>query len=106
VLFEQGKTRTMKSKHLPQANGVSHAVDLVAMIQGEPDWSSERFFEVAEAMRKAAIKENVRVTWGGIWEPSLNEIEGPLVVFRERYVKAFIRGHGRKPFFDAPHFQI
>lgn len=106
LLYEQGKTRTLKSKHLSQADGYSHAVDLVAMISNEPDWGSERFFDIASAMRAAALKTSTRVTWGGIWEPSLNDIDRPLNEFRASYVAAFQRQHGRKPFFDAPHFQI
>jgi peptidoglycan L-alanyl-D-glutamate endopeptidase CwlK len=105
-LYEQGKSRTLKSKHLASANGYSHAVDLVAMIQDEPDWGSERFFEIADAMRRAAIQGNVRVTWGGIWEPCLNDIDGPLPAYRNKYVAAFVKARGRKPFFDAPHFQL
>lgn len=106
VLFEQGKSRTMKSKHLPQSDGFSHAVDLVAMIGGEPDWSSERFFEIAAHVRTAAIRCDVSVTWGGIWHPPLNEISETLPRFRTHYVSSFVRGNGRKPFFDAPHFQV
>lgn len=106
VLYEMGKTRTMNSRHFIQADGFSHAADVVALFKGEPDWSSEHFFTIASAVRSVAIASGVRVTWGGIWEPPLNDIVGPLTDYRVGYVKAFVRGHGRKPFFDAPHFQV
>ena len=106
ILLKTGKTRTMRSKHLAQSDGFSHAVDLVAMIDGEPDWSSERFFVIADHVRSAAIDVGVSITWGGIWHPPLNTIKGPLAEFRNGYVDRFVKQNKRKPFFDAPHFQL
>lgn len=106
VLVSLGKSRTMKSLHLRQPDGHSHAVDTVAMFDGEPDWASENFFTIAEAFRTAANQCAVRVTWGGIWHPPLNDIHGPLTEYRKQYVAMFTKEHGRKPFFDGPHFQL
>lgn len=106
VLYDLGKTRTMQSRHFIQADGFSHAVDVAAMFKGEPDWASENFFTIAEAFRTAANQCAVRVTWGGIWHPPLNDIHGPLTEYRKQYVAMFTKEHGRKPFFDGPHFQL
>lgn len=106
VLYDLGKTRTLHSRHFIQSDGFSHAADVVALFKGEPDWSSERFFEIATAVRTVALSSGTRVTWGGIWEPPLNDIVGPLADHRVTYVKGFVAKHGRKPFFDAPHFQV
>ena len=37
-LYEAGRSQTMKSKHLVQEDGYSHAVDLMAYDGSEPSW--------------------------------------------------------------------
>lgn len=86
-----GASRTMNSKHLKQADGWGHAVDLYPMaykkvgnIGSEPqykltvindwtvDWlppekSKAAWAEVARAMKAAAAELNVKIQWGGDW---------------------------------------
>lgn len=59
------KTWTMKSKHLRQADGVAHAVDLVPIVDGKCAW--DRCDEVASAMYQAATQLDIAIRWGGDW---------------------------------------
>lgn len=71
-LVAEGKSRTLRSRHL-----TGHAVDLAAwddvnsdgIVQaGEIPWSQwGRFAAIAGAMKAAAAVEAVPVEWGGDW---------------------------------------
>lgn len=60
---KQGKSRTMKSKHL-----IGKAVDLypLTMNRKEVDWS--RFEDLAELMFQVAKELDVEIVWGGNWK--------------------------------------
>lgn len=60
---KQGKSRTMKSKHL-----VGKAVDLypLTMNRKEVDWS--RFEDLADLMFEVAEEMEVEIIWGGHWK--------------------------------------
>lgn len=59
--FHQGKSRTMKSKHL-----TGRAVDLAPY---PIDWNDlDRFRKVAEAMKKASEELDIAIVWGGDWK--------------------------------------
>lgn len=60
---KQGKSRTMKSKHL-----IGKAVDLypLSMNRKEVDWS--RFEDLADVMFEVAKEMEVEVIWGGHWK--------------------------------------
>ena len=60
---KQGKSRTMKSKHL-----VGKAVDLypLTMNHKEVDWS--RFEDLADLMFEVAKEMEVEIIWGGHWK--------------------------------------
>ena len=60
---KQGKSRTMKSKHL-----VGKAVDLypLTMNRKEVDWS--RFEDLADVMFEVAEEMEVEIIWGGHWK--------------------------------------
>ena len=70
----RGVSKTMNSLHLPQADGYSHAVDLVPYIDGQVRWDSkdaklqERitrvFDDIASAMRKASELHDIQVESG------------------------------------------
>lgn len=72
-LYAQGRTPPgrvvtwkMKSKHLIQADGYGHAVDL---LPAPYDWKEEEPFDrVAIAMVKAAGELDVKIRWGGNWD--------------------------------------
>ena len=59
----QGKSRTMKSKHL-----TGKAVDLypLSMDRKVVDWS--RFEELADLMFQVARDQGVEIVWGGHWK--------------------------------------
>lgn len=59
----RGKSWTMNSKHLPQPDGYSHAVDLAPY---PVDWhDTEEFCVLAGVMRAVAFGHGVRLRWGG-----------------------------------------
>lgn len=73
-----GASRTMNSKHLRQADGYAHAVDLYPWINGRlvNDWTVDwlppgeswaAWAEVARAMKEAARELGVEIRWGGDW---------------------------------------
>jgi peptidoglycan L-alanyl-D-glutamate endopeptidase CwlK len=72
-LFASGATTTLKSRHL-----TGHAVDVVALVDGEVRWDWPLYRKIADAIKADAILLNVRVQWGGDW----------------------------KTFKDGPHFQL
>ena len=99
-LVASGASQTMKSRHL-----TGHAVDLAPWVNGTIDWNgTARFDTIAEAVRQAAIKENVEVLWGGAWLLSLNYYDSAAQAF-DAYVHERQKA-GRKPFIDRPHFQL
>lgn len=77
-LVKRGASRTLKSRHIPAANGLGHAVDLVAMVGGRVSWEVPLYHRIADAMKAAGKEMGVPVEWGGDW----------------------------KGFFDGPHFQL
>ena len=68
-LVAEGKSKTMKSKHLEQADGFSHAVDIAPWISNHPDkipWNEPKYFYVlAGHVQKAAALLNIEIRWGG-----------------------------------------
>lgn len=76
ALYAQGRTTkgkivtwTIKSRHLPNKNGLSEAVDLAPIKDdGSVDWNDLRAFDRLGAEMKASAKEvGVAITWGGDW---------------------------------------
>lgn len=67
-LFEAGKSKTMKSRHL-----TGHAVDLAPYVDLDGDgiteltWIREHFFPIVDAMRASAAAAGVLIEWGGDW---------------------------------------
>ncbi|MRJ41176.1 MULTISPECIES: M15 family metallopeptidase [Idiomarina] len=65
---EKGVSKTLASKHLPQADGMSHAVDLWPWVNGRIPWEDwPAFEEIAKAMLTAADELGVNLRWGGDW---------------------------------------
>lgn len=77
-LVKRGASRTLKSRHIPAANGLGHAIDVVAMVGGRISWEVPLYHRIADAMKAAAREMGVPLEWGGDW----------------------------KGFFDGPHFQL
>lgn len=74
VLVKNGKSTTLRSRHIPAANGFSHAVDVVALIGGSANWDLPNYAKIAKAMKAAAKAEKVPIEWGGDWS---SFIDGP-----------------------------
>lgn len=60
--FKAGASKTMNSRHL-----TGHAVDLVAYIGAEVNWSWPLYSKLASAMKRAAKALGVPMVWGGDW---------------------------------------
>lgn len=72
-LLAKKATRTMQSRHL-----TGHAVDLMALVNGEGRWDWPLYDALGKLMKEAARIEDVPIEWGGDW----------------------------KTFRDGPHFQL
>ena len=100
-LVAEGKSRTLNSKHI-----VGKAVDLAALVDGYVSQNLKEYFKIAEAMKEAANKLGVKLTWGAVWDKYLNDITEPLDVEVSNYSLRFTKATGRKPLVDAPHFEL
>ncbi|OAE52997.1 hypothetical protein A7J67_18525 [Achromobacter xylosoxidans] len=75
----RGASQTLASLHLPQADGLGHAVDLAPLMGGAIPWNNwQAFADLAAVVKACAVELGVPVEWGGDW----------------------------KKFKDGPHFQI
>ena len=101
ALVESGASKTMKSKHLD-----GRAVDLMAYVDGRGCWELNVYDEVADAIKRAAIEVDVAVRWGAAWTVTdIREWNGTMEEAMNSYVDTR-RGQGRRPFIDAPHFEL
>lgn len=99
----RGVSKTMNSRHL-----TGHAVDLVPWINGQPRWEWPPIFVMADAVRRAAIIEEVRLVWGGVWDRmllDLPEYSSGLQKAVDAY-SARRRAAGKSAFLDGPHFEV
>lgn len=106
-LVASGASQTLKSLHLE-----GKAVDLMAYINGRGCWELNVYDEVADAMKQAAEQIGVGICWGAAWAtPQANypmDIrlwEGTMEEAMNAYVD-LRRAAKRRPFIDAPHFQL
>jgi len=68
-------TKTLKSRHLKQADGYGHAFDFFALVDLNKDGkvsfeemtNVRLMLPIAEAIKAAAIEERVSITYGGDW---------------------------------------
>lgn len=67
ILKAKGASKTLRSRHIPTANGYSHAVDLAAVVKDQVRWDWPLYDKLAAAMKAAAKKEKVPLEWGGDW---------------------------------------
>lgn len=83
-LVRQGKSKTLNSKHIKQADGYAHAVDVAPW---PIDWADrERFTLFAGFVLGIAKGLGVELVWGGDWDSDFTT-----------------KDHS---FFDGPHFQL
>ncbi|SMF70489.1 endolysin [Allosphingosinicella indica] len=118
ALMKSGASKTMNSKHLPQADGFGHAVDLVPFINGKLRWEWKPIFHIAAAVRKALDIVNaerktrnldpLKLIWGGVWDRDFAALPADAAGM-EQAVNAYVarrRGAGKTAFIDGPHFEI
>jgi peptidoglycan L-alanyl-D-glutamate endopeptidase CwlK len=63
-----GASRTMNSRHLPDANGVGYAVDLCFVIGGKDRWDWPLYDRLRPHLLAAAKNEIVPIELGMDWE--------------------------------------
>ena len=101
ALVAKGASQTMKSKHLE-----GRAVDLVAYVGSNVTWSLNMYDDLADAMAEASRIHSVPVKWGAAWSVgNIAEWDGSMEDAMNAYVD-LRRSQGRRPFIDAPHFEM
>lgn len=109
-LVRKGASKTLDSRHL-----TGHAVDLAPMVDGELRWDWPLFYPMASVMRYAAIKLDVPIRWGGVWDRALKDlpesaegIEGAVLeyVIREKERQRKAGKKNPSVLIDGPHFEI
>jgi len=100
-LVAQGASQTMASKHIE-----GRAVDLVAYIGSRVSWELNLYDDIADAMRLAAIEQNAAIRWGAAWHiDNICGWNGSMENAMNDYID-LRRSQGRRPFIDAPHFEL
>jgi len=105
-LYKSGRSQTMKSKHLIQDTGYSHAVDLVAYDGSDVVWEINVYDNIADAMAEAANEVGCKIKWGAAWSVgNIAEYVGTMEDAMDEYVD-LRRSQSRRPFIDGPHFEL
>tara|TARA_R100000234_G_C4996453_1_gene178191 strand:- start:83 stop:550 length:468 start_codon:yes stop_codon:yes gene_type:complete len=101
-----GRSQTMRSKHLLQDDGFSHAVDVVAYVGSDVSWELNLYDNICDAFKKAAQEVGCSIKWGAAWsEGDIRSYPGSAEDAMMAYVD-LRRSQGRRPFIDAPHFEL
>jgi len=101
-----GRSQTMASKHLLQDDGFSHAVDVVAYVGPDVSWELNLYDNICDAFKQAAEEVGCAIKWGAAWsEGDIRTYEGTSEDAMMAYVD-LRRSQGRRPFIDAPHFEL
>lgn len=101
VLVASGASQTMKSKHIE-----GNAVDVVAYIGPRISWELNLYDDIADAFKMAAQEVGLGIKWGAAWTVSdIREWDQSMEAAMNSYID-IRRGEGRRPFIDAPHFEI
>ena len=105
-LYEAKRSQTMKSKHLVQEDGYSHAVDLMAYDGSDPSWDIVMYDDIADAMKEASIETGAKICWGASWHiDDITKWGGTMQEAMNAYID-LRRSQSRTPFIDGPHFQL
>lgn len=67
-LVAKGASTTMKSRHLPGADGKSRAVDIAPLDGGQVSWAWPLYHKLAPIIKQAAKDVGVPIEWGGDWK--------------------------------------
>ena len=104
-LVAAGSSWTMDSLHLPQDDGLAHAIDLGAWVGGKVDWSWPLYFVIARAMQQAGRELNVPLRWGGAWDRRLTTTNKEPYLLSAKYRIGRLR-RNKKPNPDGPHYEL
>ena len=105
-LYASGRSQTMKSRHLIQGDGYSHAVDLVAYDGSDVIWEINVYDNIADAMAEAANEVGCKIKWGAAWSVgNIAAYVGTMEDAMNEYID-LRRSEGRRPFIDGPHFEL
>ena len=99
-LVAKGASQTLRSKHIG-----GKAVDLVAYIGLRVSWELNLYDDIADAMRQAAKELNVELRWGAAWHRNLTDSDITAEELMHEYID-LRRSQNRRPFVDAPHFEL
>ena len=100
-LFNSGRSQTMKSKHLD-----GRAVDVVAYFGSDISWELNVYDDICDAFAEAARRVSIPVKWGAAWsEGDIRMYQGTAEDAMNNYID-LRRSQGRRPFIDAPHFEM
>ena len=100
-LVKKGVAQTMKSKHIE-----GNAVDVVAYIGSRITWELNVYDDIADAFKSAAQDLGVGIRWGAAWQiPDIRDWDRSMEDAMNAYVD-LRRGQGKRPFIDAPHFEL
>ena len=73
-LVDRGSSKTMNSRHIANAKGICHAVDLAPYFDTDDDgdeevsWSWPDYFTLEPLIKQAAADLDIPVEWGGDWQ--------------------------------------
>ena len=81
-LLKTGKSTTLKSRHLIQDDGNSHAIDFVVYVDGSVTWEVSYYRKVVQAFVTAAIEKGVQINSGVLWRTF---VDGPHIELNPAY---------------------
>lgn len=64
----KGVSWTMNSRHIVSKDGLSRAVDLLAVPKGKVVWQWFYYYQIRDAMKPSATKLGIPMEWGGDWK--------------------------------------
>lgn len=100
-LVEAGASQTMNSRHIP-----GQAVDVVAYIGPRISWELNLYDNIADAFKLAAQELGTGIRWGAAWHiDDITEWNGTMEEAMNAYTD-LRRRQGKRPFIDAPHFEL
>lgn len=117
-LVAQGKSHTLHSHHIIDciapghwaAPGFSGAVDAVPMVAGAPKWEWPLIYPVAMAFAAAAKQLFTLITWGGVWDRTMDEIDcsspASLAAAVAAYEARQNAAGNHRVLLDGPHYEI
>lgn len=106
-----GTSHTSQSRHLRQADGFGHAVDLVPLVGGKSLWTVAKplqwgfIYPVAFAVQGAACAAGLPIRWGGVWDRWLNSLARSPEALKAA-VGNYCARHNGPDFLDGPHFEL